>query len=254
MSDHFRYRAVLAYVGTGFHGWQIQHNAARTVQSVVEDALAVFAGERVRPLAAGRTDAGVHADGQVAHFDLAHRREPREVRDALNTLLPWDVRVMHVERANAAFHARRHALWKDYLYRWSRADVIAPRDSLFVAPLSRGAQAGRMAAAAELLPGRRDFGVFAVRRSRDDSMKTLHSVAIEERGAELRALFRGDSFLRGMVRSVCGLLADIGRGRLPPDRIREILESGDRSLLAQKAPAKGLTLVKVEYPRVTLVP
>jgi tRNA pseudouridine38-40 synthase len=250
---HFRYRAVLAYVGTGFRGWQIQRNAARTVQSVVEEALAVFAGEPVRPLAAGRTDAGVHADGQVAHFDLPHPREPREVRDALNTLLPWDVRVMHVARANASFHARRDALWKDYLYRWSRADVIAPRDSLFAAPLSRGAEAGRMEAAAELLPGRRDFGVFAVRRRRDGSVRTLHSVAIEERGAELRALFRGDSFLRGMVRSICGLLADIGRGRLPPDRMREILESGDRSLLAQKAPAKGLTLVKVEYPRVTLV-
>src|SRR6266705_5922986 len=86
--SRFRYRAVLAYVGTGFRGWQIQHNAARTVQSVVEEALAVFAGVPVRPLAAGRTDAGVHADGQVVHFDLPHSREPREVRDALNTLLP----------------------------------------------------------------------------------------------------------------------------------------------------------------------
>jgi len=254
MPDRFRYRAVLAYVGTGFRGWQIQSNAARTVQSVVEDALAAFAGEPVRPLAAGRTDAGVHADGQVVHFDLPHPREPREVRDALNTLLPWDVRILQVERANAAFHARRNALWKDYLYRWSRADVIAPRDSLFVAPISRNAEAGRMATAAEPLAGRRDFGVFAVRGSRDDSVRTLHSVAIQERGAELRALFRGDSFLRGMVRSICGLLADVARGRLPPDRMREILESGDRSLLAQKAPAKGLTLVKVEYPRVTLVP
>jgi tRNA pseudouridine38-40 synthase len=252
--SHFRYRAVLAYVGTGFRGWQIQRNAARTVQSVLEEALAVFAGELVRPLAAGRTDAGVHADGQVVHFDLPNSREPREVRYALNTLLPWDVRVMQVESASSAFHARRDALWKDYLYRWSRAEVVAPRDSLFVAPLSASAEAAPMAAAAALLPGRRDFGVFAVRRSRDDSVRTLHSVSIEERGAELRALFRGDSFLRGMVRSICGLLADIGRGRVPPDRMRQIIESGNRSLLAQKAPAKGLTLVKVEYPRVTLVP
>ena len=106
-----------------------------------------------------------------------------------------------------------------------------------------------MAAAAQFLPGRRDFGVFAVRGRRDDSVRTLHSVTIGEREAELTAAFRGDGFLRGMVRSICGLLADIGRGRFPPDRLREILETGDRSLLAQKAPAKGLTLVTVGYSK-----
>ncbi len=252
MSERFRYRAVLAYVGTEFRGWQIQSNAARTVQSVLEEALGRFAGEPVRALAAGRTDAGVHADGQVVHFDLGRPREPREVRDAVNSLLPWDARLMQVFRAPEGFHARRDALWKDYLYRWSRAEVIAPRDSLFVAPISRAADATRMATAATYLPGRRDFGVFAVRRPEADSVRTLHSVSIEERGSEVRALFRGDSFLRGMVRSICGLLADVGRGRFPPERMREIVESGDRRLLAQKAPAKGLTLVKVEYPRAKL--
>jgi tRNA pseudouridine38-40 synthase len=156
---------------------------------------------------------------------------------------------MHVARAPADFHARRDALWKDYLYRWSRADVIPPRDAPFLATLSRRADAARMAAAAECLPGRRDFGVFGVRRPDDDSVRTIHSVRLDERGAEVRALFRGDSFLRGMVRTICGLLADIGRGRFPPERMREILVSGDRALLAQKAAANGLTLVKVEYPK-----
>ncbi|HEY3169861.1 MAG TPA: tRNA pseudouridine(38-40) synthase TruA [Thermoanaerobaculia bacterium] len=252
MADRYRYRAILAYVGTDFHGWQIQRNASRTVQSVLEEALVRFAGEPVRALAAGRTDAGVHADGQVVHFDLSRPREPREVRDAVNSLLPSDARLMHVDRAVAGFHSRRDALWKDYLYRWSRAEVIPPREAPFVAPLSRSADAGRMAAAAEHLPGKRDFGVFGVRRSDDDSVRTIHSVRVDERGAEVRVQFRGDSFLRGMVRSICGLLADIGRRRFPPERMREILESGDRALLAQKAPAHGLTLVKVEYPRAKL--
>ncbi|HEX9150080.1 MAG TPA: tRNA pseudouridine(38-40) synthase TruA [Thermoanaerobaculia bacterium] len=250
----YRYRAVIAYVGTDFHGWQIQRNASRTVQAALEEALARFDGAAVRAVAAGRTDAGVHADGQVVHFDLSGSREPREVRDGVNALLPRDVRILQAARASAEFHARRDALWKDYLYRWSRAEVIAPKDAPFLAPLSRNADAGRMAAAAEHLPGRRDFGVFGVRRSTGDSVRTLHSVAIEERGVEVRALFRGDGFLRGMVRTICGLLADIGRGRLPPDRMREILETGNRALLAQKAPAGGLTLVKVEYPRVKLNP
>lgn len=244
-----RYRAVLAYVGTDFHGWQIQRNAARTVQAVLEDALARFDGDAVRAIAAGRTDAGVHADGQVAHFDLSLPREPREVREGVNSLLAHDVRLLQVARAPADFHARRDAIWKDYVYRWSRSEVIAPRDAPFLAPLSRSADVRRMAAAAEHLPGRRDFGVFGVRRVREDSVRTLHSVAIEERGAEVRALFRGDGFLRGMVRTMCGLLADIGRGRFPPERMAQILESGNRTLLAQKAPALGLTLVKVEYSK-----
>lgn len=244
-----RYRAVLAYVGTDFHGWQIQRNAPRTVQAVLEEALTAVDGEAVRAVAAGRTDAGVHADGQVVHFDLSASREPREVRDGVNALLPHDARLLQVARAPADFHARRDALWKDYLYRWSRAEVIAPRDVPFVAPLSRSADVRRMTAAAGYLPGRRDFAVFGVRRAPADPVRTLHSVSIEERGGEVRALFRGDGFLRGMVRTMCGLLADVGRGRLPPERMREILESGDRSLLAQKAPAGGLTLVKVEYSK-----
>ncbi|MDQ5858941.1 MAG: tRNA pseudouridine(38-40) synthase TruA [Acidobacteriota bacterium] len=247
MADRFRYRAVLAYVGTDFHGWQLQRNASRTVQAVLEDALGLFAGEPVRPVAAGRTDRGVHADGQVIHFDLSEPRDPRVVRDGVNSILPWDARLLEVARAPSGFDARRDAVGKEYLYRWSRAEVIAPRDALFVAPLSASADAARMAAVAALLPGRRDFGVFAVRRPEGGSVRTLHSVAIEEEGTEIRARFRGDGFLRGMVRSIAGLLADIARDRLPAAQMAEILASGDRRLLAQKAQASGLTLVKVEY-------
>jgi tRNA pseudouridine38-40 synthase len=254
-----RYRAVLAYVGTDFHGWQMQRNASRTVQAVLEEALGRFDGGAVRATAAGRTDAGVHADGQVVHFDLSDlsdlsgERDARAVRDGVNPLLPRDVKLLDAANAPADFHARRDAVWKEYVYRWSRAEVIAPRDAPFFAPLSRRADPLRMATAAVCLPGRRDFGVFGVRRSgADDSVRTLHSVAVEERAEEIQAVFRGDGFLRGMVRTICGLLADIGRGRFPSDRMREILETGNRSLLAQKAPALGLTLVSVEYPRAKL--
>ena len=242
-----RYRAVLAYVGTDFHGWQLQRNASRTVQAVLEEALGRFAGEPVRAVAAGRTDRGVHADGQVVHFDLTRPREPRDVREGVNSILPPDARLLDVATAPPAFDARRDAVAKEYLYRWSRADVIAPRDAPFVAPLAATADAARMAAAASLLPGRRDFGVFGVRRPAGGAIRTLHAVTIDEEGAEIRARFRGEGFLRGMVRSMAGLLADIARERVPPGRMAEILASGDRRLLAQKAPAKGLTLVKVEY-------
>jgi tRNA pseudouridine38-40 synthase len=247
MRERFRYRAVLAYVGTGFHGWQLQRNAPRTVQAVLEKALGRFEGEPVRAVAAGRTDSGVHADGQVVHFDLGRFREPREVREGVNSILPEDARLLDVASAPMEFDARRDAIAKEYLYRWSRAEVIAPRDAPFVAPLAAGATAARMAAAAALLPGRRDFGVFGVRRPAGGSVRTLHTLEIEEEGPEIRARFRGDGFLRGMVRSIAGLLADIARERVPPGRMAEILASGDRRLLAQKAPARGLTLVRVEY-------
>jgi tRNA pseudouridine38-40 synthase len=248
MSVPTRYRARVAYVGTHFHGWQRQANAPRTVQAVIEAALSSIAGAAERAHAAGRTDAGVHADGQVVHFDLSSPLEPRRILEACNALLPWDVRVMEVEPAPPDFHARRDAAWKEYLYRWSRARVVSPRDSLFLAPLSRRADAARMRAAARELPGLHDFSVFGVRRGRgESSVRNLHFVRIREEGDEIQALFRGDAFLRGMVRSLCGVLAEVARGKAPPDRTRELLATGDRRLLAPKAPACGLTLVRVGY-------
>ncbi len=243
-----RYRAVLAYVGTHFAGWQIQENAPRTVQAVLEEALAEVAGAAVRATAAGRTDAGVHADGQVVHFDLPRERDRLRVRDGANALLPWDARLLDVARAAADFHARRDASWKEYLYRWSRADVIAPRDALFVAPISARAEASPMAVAAQALAGRRDFRVFAVRRPQEDpGVRTIQSVSVEESGLEIRVRLRGDGFLRGMARSICGVLAHVGRGKAPVDRLAELLATGDRRLLAPKAEARGLTLVRVAY-------
>jgi tRNA pseudouridine38-40 synthase len=243
-----RYRAVVSYVGTHFHGWQFQRNAPRTVQAVLEEALARFSGDHARIVAAGRTDTGVHAEGQVVHFDLVKERNPRRIRDGVNTLLPWDARLLAVDAAHPEFHARRDAAWKEYLYRWSRAAAIAPRDALFVAEISRRADADRMREAARALPGERDFGVFGVRLpTGESSSRRLHFVRIEESGDEIRALFRGDAFLRGMIRSICGVLACVAREKAPPDRIEELLETGDRRLLSAKAPAHGLTLVRVHY-------
>jgi tRNA pseudouridine38-40 synthase len=248
VTELVRCRARLAYVGTDFHGWQRQKNAPRTVQAVLEKALARLAGRAVSAHAAGRTDAGVHADGQVVHFDMTPSRTPERIVEAINALLPWDVRVYEVEKVPPDFHARRDALWKEYLYRWSRARVIAPRDSPFVAPLSPRAETQRMLAAARDLPGKRDFGVFGVRRAAgDSSIRDLHFVRIEEGGGEIQALFRGDAFLRGMVRAICGVLADVGRGKAPVGRVAELVETQDRGLLAPKAPACGLTLVRVAY-------
>jgi tRNA pseudouridine38-40 synthase len=218
------------------------------VQAVLEEALARFAEETTRVVAAGRTDSGVHAEGQVVHFDLMRERKPERIRDGVNTLLPPDARLLEVAPAHPEFHARRDAAWKEYLYRWSRAAAIPPRDAPFVAPISRRADPEKMHAAARLLPGERDFGVFGVQLpAGESSSRRLHFARIEESGDEIRALFRGDAFLRGMIRSICGVLGDIARGKAPPERIVELLETGDRGLLSPKAPACGLTLVRVHY-------
>lgn len=243
-----RYRAIVAYAGTGFHGWQIQKNAPRTVQAVLHDALRHVAGAPVRVEGASRTDTGVHADGQVVHFDLLKPGAPRSIREAVNERLPEDVRILDVAEAGPDFHARYGAFWKEYVYRWSRAEVIAPRDFPFVAPLSPRARAELMQDAAARAVGTRDFRIFGVQRpSSEPSVRTLHAVTIEESGDELRAIFRGDGFLRGMVRSICGVLSDASRGRVPPGRVTELLEGGDRGRLSHKAAAKGLTLVRVSY-------
>jgi tRNA pseudouridine38-40 synthase len=248
MSGPARYRAVVAYTGTAFHGWQVQTNAPRTVQGTLQDALSDLARGTVKVEGASRTDTGVHADGQVAHFDLPRPRDPRRVRDAVNERLPGDVRLLSVSEAAPQFHARYDAKWKEYLYRWSRSEVVAPREFPFVAPISPSARADLMRAAAAALPGERDFGIFAVQRTGQGSeIRRLDAVEVSESGAELHALFRGDGFLRGMVRSICGVLADAARGRVPVERAAELLATGDRALLSAKAPARGLTLVRVGY-------
>jgi tRNA pseudouridine38-40 synthase len=188
----------------------------------------------------------VHAEGQVVHFDLTKPHSPGRIRDGVNTLLPWDARLLAVDAAHPEFHARRDAAWKEYLYRWSRPDAIAPRDALFVAEISRRADADRMRR--PRAPLARGFRASEPPAS-GESSRELHFVRIEESGEEIRALFRGDAFLRGMVRSICGVLATIARGKAPPDRIAELLVTGDRRLLSAKAPAHGLTLVRVHYNR-----
>ncbi len=243
-----RYRATVAYVGTDFHGWQVQKNAPRTVQAILQDALRHLARAPVRVEGASRTDTGVHADGQVVHFDLPRPRTTRSIREGVNGRLPDDVRLLEVAEAQPGFHARFGVAWKEYLYRWSRAEVIAPAVAPFVAPISPRAQAGLMREAAARAAGTRDFRIFGVQLPPSEpSIRTLHAVSIEEAGDELRALFRGDGFLRGMVRSICGVLADTARGRVPPERLTELLETADRGLLSHKAAAKGLTLARVSY-------
>ncbi len=242
-----RYRATIAYVGTFFHGWQAQENAARTVQAVLESALARVFGVPVRVHASGRTDAGVHADGQVAHFD-APPLPAAGIVSAVDVRLPWDARVLDLAPVSDAFHARSDASAKRYVYRFSRERVIPPREALFRAPLSPRADAARMAAAASRLTGVRDFFPFSTSGTpTETTVRELFACEVVERGPEIEIRMTAGGFLRGMARSIAGTLADAGRARIAPDRIDAIFAANDKSLVSAKAKPRGLTLEKVFY-------
>jgi tRNA pseudouridine38-40 synthase len=246
------YRLTLSYRGTAYAGWQRQENAV-AVQQVVEEALERLLGHPVRIVGASRTDAGVHARGQVAHLELPRDFLPRGLVHGTNRHLPEDVRVLAAAAAPPGFHARKHAWGKEYLYRLSRAPVIPPLDSLFVAPAPAGLDLDRMARAAACLPGRHDFSAFALAGgSHGQPFRRIFSARWEERLEEGRdeLAFRivGEGFLRGMVRALVGTLIEAGTGRRTPESFAGLLAGRPRREAGPTAPARGLVLQRVLYP------
>ena len=245
------YRVTLAYDGSDFLGWQLQRpGAGRSVQGALEAALGRLAGgARVAVVGAGRTDAGVHALGQVASFDLPRELPAGELQRALNGLLPEDVRVLDAAAAAPGFHPRKSAVSKVYRYELDCGGVQLPqrrRTAGFVAfPLDEDAVRG----AAALYAGRHDFASLA---SAGGSAKTtvrtvLRSEAIFS-GATLVYEAEADGFLRKMVRSMVGGLVAAGRGAVRVEDLARALEARDRRAWPPPAPARGLTLVSVTYP------
>jgi tRNA pseudouridine38-40 synthase len=245
------YRITLAYDGTGFVGWQRQRKGGgRTVQGVVEDALSHLAMRSRVPVAgASRTDAGVHALGQVASFDLARDMDPLELQRALNGLLPRDVRVCDAACCAAGFHARRSAVSKLYRYELDCGGVPLPQRRRFAGFVSDRLDPGEVEATAALYLGRHDFASLA---SAGGSVKTtLRTVRRSEAsfdGATLVYEVEADGFLRKMVRSMVGGLIAAGRGTLRSRDLARALEARDRRAWPAPAAACGLTLVRVDYP------
>lgn len=242
-----RLKLTLEYDGTDFHGWQVQPEL-RTVQGVVEEKLSLLLDEPVKIVGAGRTDAGVHARGQVAHCETRSTLTAEPIRRGLNSLLPPDVAVQRVEEVAPDFHARYAALRKTYSYTILRQPSPSPlrrRTALHVrAPLNVEA----MREAAAPLLGRHNFCAFW--GGGDDGRtpwRTLSQLEIEEQPPLLRIWMEADGFLRHMVRNVVGTLLEIGRGRYPSDWARQVLESRDRSRAGATAPPRGLCLEEVVY-------
>jgi tRNA pseudouridine38-40 synthase len=250
-----RYAFGIEYDGSAFMGWQSQPHEGRTVQAAVEEALSTVADHAVEVTCAGRTDAGVHALGQVIHFDTEAKRDLRGWLLGTNSNLPPDVSATWVQEMRPDFHARFKATARQYRY------VIVNRETrpaLMRAELTwthRPLDVPRMAAAASHLRGKHDFSAF---RSMDcqakQPVRTLKRLDVRREGQRIIIDAMADGFLHHMVRNIAGVLMEVGQGKREPDWALQVLEGRDRSLGGVTAPANGLTLVAVEYPAEFAVP
>lgn len=243
-----RYKLTIEYDGRGFVGWQRQDNGP-SVQQALERAITGFCGETVNVFGAGRTDAGVHALGQVAHFDIDRGARPDTVRNALNFhLKPAAVAVVKAETVQADFHARFSARERSYLYRITnrRAPLALARGRTWWVPTPLDVPA--MAAAARVLIGRHDFTSFRASICQAASpVKTLDAVAVVGDGDEIRVEVRARSFLHHQVRNIVGTLRRVGEGKWTAADVAAVLAARDRTKAGPTAPAEGLYLVSVGY-------
>ena len=241
-------RLLVEYDGTRYHGWQRQAEAV-TIQQVLEESLERLTGEKVALIGSGRTDAGVHARGQVANFRTASPIPLQAFHKGMNSLLPKDIAVLAATEAEPSFHARKSARAKTYEYRILNRPTRSPLYHHYAwwidAPLDLAAMAG----AAGALPGEHDFTAF--RASGSDNLNPVRRVLAAEwrRESEGWLIFTitATGFLRGMVRSLVGTMAAVGRGKAPPVILAELLASGARHLAGPTAPPQGLYLVEVFY-------
>ena len=243
-----RYKLTLEYDGAPFAGWQIQAQGL-TVQGVLAAAVAAFSGESVPVQGAGRTDAGVHARGQVAHLDLAKDWDPDTVRDALNAhLRPHPVAVLTAEKVPADFNARTSAVKRHYLYRIvnRRADLTIDLGRAWRVP--RPLDAAAMHAAAQALIGKHDFTTFRSTECQAKSpVKTLDRLDVARDNDEVIVRTSARSFLHNQVRSMVGSLVAVGEGKWRPNDLARALEARDRAACGPVAPPDGLYLMRVDY-------
>ncbi|MFX3624239.1 MAG: tRNA pseudouridine(38-40) synthase TruA [Ectobacillus sp.] len=243
-----RIKCTIAYDGTNFSGYQIQQEK-RTVQQEIEAVLQkLHKGEHIRVYASGRTDASVHAAGQVIHFDSPLQLPEERWEAALNALLPKDIAVIEAEKAAPDFHARFHVATKEYRYRvlLSKKKDVFKRNYVYHYPYSLNLSA--IEAATLHFIGTHDFTSFCSAKTEiEDRVRTIYELEMVRQGEELVFRFVGNGFLYNMVRIIVGTLLDIGQGKIEPEAVPDILRARDRRLAGKTAPGHGLYLWQVNY-------
>jgi len=248
--DQRRVKLLIAYDGTRYHGWQLQPRAV-TVQDTLESCLTRITDGPVRLHAAGRTDAGVHALGQVAHFDTASNIAMASLVRGLNSLLPDDIVVRRSAEVPGDFHARYDATGKTYVYQVHNHTVPSLLHARYAWHVPPPLDVPAMKAAAQLLVGRHDFSAFrgASRADPRQPVRRLYRLALRHRPPRLIFVLNADGFLYRMARNLVGTLVAVGRGAIAAEAVGDVLRAGERRLAGPTAPAHGLFLVHVSYRR-----
>ena len=240
-------KLILEYDGTNYHGWQRQKGHS-SIQEEIEKALHKLTGKRTPVTGAGRTDAGVHALGQVASFSTAANLSEQQIVNGLNALLPKDIAIRQADEVRGDFHPQKCAKWKTYRYLIRSGGTRPAVGRYYVSYLRSRLDLVKMKRAARYLLGRHDFRAFATQsRGRENTVRTIRRIEVKSSRGNIGIEIEGDGFLYNMVRVIVGTLVQVGLGKMPPSRMRQILSSRDRRTAGPTAPAAGLVLLKVDY-------
>lgn len=242
------YKVTLMYDGSRYDGWQKQGNTANTIQGKIETLLSRLLEEPVEIFGAGRTDAGVHARGQVFHVKLNTEMDAGKLQKKLNQYLPEDIAAVKAEEADMRFHSRLNATGKVYEYCIHNSAAGNPFLRRYYYQVEETLDVEAMRRAAETLVGTWDFQSFcSAKRSKKSTVRTVYDIGLTKEGDDLILTFHGNGFLYNMVRILTGTLIEVGLGKRSPESMREILDKKDRAAAGFTAPAQGLCLLEVEY-------
>lgn len=243
-----RYKITISYDGTNYCGWQVQKNAT-SIQSLIQKALETTLQHQISLTGSGRTDAGVHAKGQAAHFDTEKSINQKTFPLTLNSLLPPDIRIKEIEPVSSDFHARYSAKGKEYHYHLHLSIIMSPFAKLYSHHVRDEFDLETFRKAAEMFVGTHDFTSFANVKidAPQDAVRTIHKIEIVETEDGIKLIFVGNGFLYKMVRNITGTLLDIARGKISLGDLPKIFEAKDRKKAGKAAPANGLFLERVIY-------
>ncbi len=244
----YNYKLTIQYDGTKYNGWQKQGNTENTIQGKIEKVLSVMLQEDIEIHGAGRTDAGVHAKGQIANFKLKRKLEAKDILDYLNHYLPMDIAIINVEEVEERFHSRLNAKAKRYQYVINNSNISEVFLRKYVYQYEEALDVKNMRKASTYLIGRHDFRSFCTNKHmKKSTIREIYDIKITKEGTLIYIDFYGEGFLHNMIRIMVGTLIEVGTGRIEKEKITEILETLDRKNAGYTSPPNGLTLISVEY-------
>lgn len=242
------YKITLQYDGTRYKGWQVQKSTDMTIQGKLQDVLSAMVGQPVEVIGSGRTDAGVHAKGQVANFHVPEHFLKEEILNYLNHYLPMDIAIMDIEEVDERFHARYHAVSKTYVYRIHRSLIPNVFERKYMYTYTEQLDVNKMREATNHMIGTHDFAAFCGnKKMKKSTVRTVNAIEILEKENELQISYTGDGFLQNMIRIMTGTLIEVGNGSKQPADIVRILQNKDRQLAGYTVPPDGLVLQDVNY-------